>query len=362
MKIVLDPFNSYSRKIFSYEEAKRNFIGATWIPLLYHELKERGIEMVLANNYLSQQQFSSEDFVISEGVTPLTSKLLSTSAQPLIVLSGESPNVDWKFYAFLKKITERYKYAILFAGCQSYVHTKTKFFPFCWPNDSRGVNEIYSWPLKREKKLVMVVGNKKQSSVKDENRLKSWIKAKGMKLATTAVPSLKLEDLYSFRMEAIKYFSQKNYFDLYGRHWNNHSNLTEAEKKAIIKLAPKEVDNKYNLLCRYEFALCFENCIYPGYITEKIFDCFMAGCIPVYYGAPDIERFIPENLFIDMRSFKNFDALAAHIQSINEDEQEHYRKRISEYLKKEEFQKFTDRFFSKMVFGLIEKELSKSEV
>jgi hypothetical protein len=34
-----------------------------------------------------------------------------------------------------------------------------------------------------------------------------------------------------------------------------------------------------------------ENCREEGYFTEKILDAFRCGSVPVYWGAPDIERY-----------------------------------------------------------------------
>lgn len=44
------------------------------------------------------------------------------------------------------------------------------------------------------------------------------------------------------------------------------------------------VENKVCFLKSYKFNLCFENSSYPGYLTEKLFDAFMAGCVPIYWG------------------------------------------------------------------------------
>ena len=44
------------------------------------------------------------------------------------------------------------------------------------------------------------------------------------------------------------------------------------------------IDNKVEWLKSYKFNLCFENSSYPGYLTEKLFDAFMAGCVPIYWG------------------------------------------------------------------------------
>ena len=44
------------------------------------------------------------------------------------------------------------------------------------------------------------------------------------------------------------------------------------------------IGNKIEWLKNYKFNICFENSSYPGYLTEKLFDAFKAGCIPIYWG------------------------------------------------------------------------------
>ncbi len=46
------------------------------------------------------------------------------------------------------------------------------------------------------------------------------------------------------------------------------------------------VTNKMEILPDYKFNLCFENTIFPGYLTEKALQAKMAGCIPLYWGDP----------------------------------------------------------------------------
>lgn len=51
-----------------------------------------------------------------------------------------------------------------------------------------------------------------------------------------------------------------------------------------------EVFSKHDTLSKYKFSVCFENGKnLSGFITEKIFDCFSAGTIPIYWGADNIE-------------------------------------------------------------------------
>lgn len=46
----------------------------------------------------------------------------------------------------------------------------------------------------------------------------------------------------------------------------------------------RSVENKGEWLKDYKFNLCFENSSYAGYLTEKLFDAYNAGCIPIYWG------------------------------------------------------------------------------
>jgi len=49
---------------------------------------------------------------------------------------------------------------------------------------------------------------------------------------------------------------------------------------------------------QYKFIICFENSNTNGYITEKIFNVFLSGSIPIYDGAPDVGDFINKNAFL----------------------------------------------------------------
>lgn len=53
-------------------------------------------------------------------------------------------------------------------------------------------------------------------------------------------------------------------------------------------------NNKLEYLKNYKFNICPENTISDGYITEKLFDAFASGCIPIYSGDPKIEPDVVE--------------------------------------------------------------------
>lgn len=48
-------------------------------------------------------------------------------------------------------------------------------------------------------------------------------------------------------------------------------------------------DSKYEYLKQFKFNICPENCIEDGYVTEKLFDAFKSGCIPIWSGDKNLE-------------------------------------------------------------------------
>ena len=131
-------------------------------------------------------------------------------------------------------------------------------------------------------------------------------------------------ELYTKRVEAIEWFERNHPddFDLYGFGWDVYKfkgKLTRVFNriKPVKKLlAPRYktykgiIKSKNEVLQKYKFSICYENAKdIPGYITEKIFDSFFAGCVPVYWGAPNVTEFIPENTFIMKEKFASYDML-----------------------------------------------------
>lgn len=55
-----------------------------------------------------------------------------------------------------------------------------------------------------------------------------------------------------------------------GGSWNNNVGF-KAQSKA-------------DFLREYKFNICFENASYPGYLSEKLYEAYMYGCVPIYWG------------------------------------------------------------------------------
>jgi hypothetical protein len=75
---------------------------------------------------------------------------------------------------------------------------------------------------------------------------------------------------------------------------------------------------KLELIAGYKFTLAFENAIDVDYVTEKFFDPLVAGSVPVYFGAPNVDDFAPgERCFINTADFRDPKELADYLRHLN---------------------------------------------
>lgn len=76
---------------------------------------------------------------------------------------------------------------------------------------------------------------------------------------------------------------------------------------------------KMNTICNYKFNLCYENSLYPGYHTEKLFQAKIAGCIPIYWGDPtSIYHDFNPNCCVNLIDFdNNIQNMIDHIKRID---------------------------------------------
>lgn len=70
-----------------------------------------------------------------------------------------------------------------------------------------------------------------------------------------------------------------------------------------------------SLYSQYKFIICFENSTTPGYVTEKIFNVFLSGTIPIYDGAPNIKDYINPQAFIQYNTTAILSKISLIMQS-----------------------------------------------
>jgi hypothetical protein len=183
-------------------------------------------------------------------------------------------------------------------------------------------------------------------------------------------------ELYSKRVEAIRWF-EKNYpkdFDFYGIGWNelilSNRYITYIFRKIGLSkiLRPNfstykgKVDSKKEVLEKYKFAICYENARdIDGYITEKIFDCFFAGCVPIYWGANNISHHIPKECFVDKREFDTYEKLYEYINNISNIEYMKYLDSIENFLNSSKADQFRVEYFANTIVETVLDDIKKSK-
>jgi len=137
------------------------------------------------------------------------------------------------------------------------------------------------------------------------------------------------QSTYRKRVRAYRHFAAAlgDGFDLFGQGWNRDD--LPCYRGPIAD----GWDDKVSAICRYKFAICFENnASQPGYISEKILDCFCARCVPIYYGSKGVEKRITRDCFIDYRDFRSLDELKDFILNMSEAEHRRYLDAIEGFL------------------------------
>lgn len=98
--------------------------------------------------------------------------------------------------------------------------------------------------------------------------------------------------------------------DSYGQLFNNKKMESDSGHSSKMKLYES-----------YKFVISFENSCTVDYVTEKFYDPLLAGAVPIYLGAPNIEEFSPgENCFVDVCDFDSPQQLASFLSRLCRDE------------------------------------------
>lgn len=253
----------------------------------------------------------------------------------------ECPIVEPSLYRGLPEMERRFRRLYTWAPAerlQPFTREPLDSRRFFWPQArDRVIPEL--WERRDRDFLVMINSNK--------------------------LPRLYDRELYTERVQAVEHFHRFGEVDLYGPNWDRSPRrvgktwMPGLMRMAIQRLSdlryrlwpPSEyeaaaeahqgfADSKSEALSRYDFALCFENMVLEGWITEKLFDCLYAGTVPIYWGAPDIREWVDPDCFVDMRDFEGYGELREHLRSLGSDELERYRQAGREYLASDAFDRF----------------------
>jgi peptidoglycan hydrolase-like protein with peptidoglycan-binding domain len=278
-----------------------------------------------------------------------------------VVLSAffamECPVVEPALYRALPSLAKHFKRVYSWSDSDALLHATgepVKLEAFSWPQSFDQVHEEL-WSRGDRKFMVMMNSNK--------------------------LPARNWKELYTERQKAVEFFARTNDIELYGRGWDGppfriaygilpgtvqymlrgaETYWDRAFPDRLLAAARRvwrgAAKSKSETISKYTFALCFENSVLKGWITEKIFDCFFAGTVPVYWGAPEIADRVPAECFIDMRQFSDYGSLRDFLKALSPKEITAYREAARDFIASNAYRPFRTQAFVDIFRQIVEED------
>ena len=185
------------------------------------------------------------------------------------------------------------------------------------------------------------------------------------------------KSLYGERLKVSEWYENNfpELFDLYGKGWDEFifpiNNILSYFNSRHLRFLRRffaanrpswrgVVPLKKEILSKYKFAIAFDNAKgLNGYILEKIFDVFIAGTVPIYFGAPNIYKHIPKDCYIDYSNFSNIGEMHDHLFNMSENEYLGYLNNIQDFIDSESSYHFSSEYFSSIIVNEIKHSMHK---
>ena len=225
-------------------------------------------------------------------------------------------------------------------------------FPIAYPNVLPAqfkVNEIVNPGFANRDLFCVLIGSNRHANLPDER------------------------ELYSERVKAIRWFEANAIkdFSLYGNGWlvpQKRLGKSGKWRYRLEKILPflmgnavfpsyrGPAQNKFEVLAKARFCICFENAKdISGYITEKLFDSLFAGCVPIYWGEPNIQNIVPSSCFIDFRQFVNssnpYQELYQYLSKMTEQDYLAHQEAGRQFLASPAFKPYSSESFADAILG-----------
>ncbi len=108
--------------------------------------------------------------------------------------------------------------------------------------------------------------------------------------------------LYRSRLHAIEYLREIGKVDVFG------------------ESVHRKVESPADIARDYKFTLCFENDLYPGYVTEKAIEAYLAGTIPLYDGI-DSESYFNSTAMLNLQDYSTMQNWLDQISKLHDNEE-----------------------------------------
>lgn len=85
------------------------------------------------------------------------------------------------------------------------------------------------------------------------------------------------------------------------------------------RFSGRYVSDKIGKSQDYKFSVCFENDLYPGYVTEKPLEAWLGGTLPLYWG-DDVENYLCSSAIINFKSYNRLTDFVDYVALLKSNE------------------------------------------
>ena len=146
-------------------------------------------------------------------------------------------------------------------------------------------------------------GDYSSEKVKNLHKIDDLLKPRSVNLDTKSKFACSfIGNKQIMRLRTINLLNQLDKVDVFGRSVN------------------KYVEDKTNVAREYIFQICFENTIFPNYITEKILHSYISENVPLWMGSATDEN-LNKKAFINLLDFSNLAEFQNYVKNLSNDKE-----------------------------------------
>lgn len=346
----------------------RRFPGSGWVTSMYERQESLGIEV--ASGDVALEKVKSGEWqaagvhVVQELDARHGRELCRRGADPAVLASFESPLVAYRSIDRLKRHCAPFRFGVgpVVSLPDHEGRPSTRWLPLRFPCFWKEEVESPA-PWDERGHAVLVAANKYWRErtwnlvrLRGHGNLARTLRHGIRKALSPTYRALRGSQLHDRRLDILECLAQRQEIDVFGSGWNNLDNLPfrwEEKLRRFSGVFRGPCDDKRETMRRYRFGIAYENTACPGYVTEKIVDCFVARNVPVYLGAPDISEFVPPESFLDATRYASPADLADRMRSMRAAEAMDMLAAGRGYLRSPEGARHSFEGFADWIVGLI---------
>lgn len=131
------------------------------------------------------------------------------------------------------------------------------------------------------------------------------------------------------RYTFLKRFSELMGVASYGNCLNNadgdHKKVKHKTHKLLGDIS-EVMQQKLDFIERHPFHLALESTnLDAGFVTEKVFQCLLAGVVPIYWGPSDVINMVPPESIINYADFRSVEELVRHVKKVASSEELYFK-------------------------------------